>query len=596
MAIRESAVGNKAEPVVVSWSSSDALLYALAVGAGVDDPTGAELEFTTENLAGLAQRVFRLLLSSSATPSRNCSQQPATSTLQWSCMVSSPSTLACAPAGGGQTRIETEIVGIYDKEYRHVDGWERLRTSIRVSSTRMWTNRSSAFLRGYGGFGGRPGPPTRNMVPSRPPDRTVSYVTRTDQALLYRLCGDRNPLHSDPAFARAAGFDRPILHGLCTFGFTGRALLHGVGNSDPACLLSMSGRFTAPVYPGETLIITRSGRWLKGLSPSERLHRPASSSTTGVSAIASIRCDPMTAVRCGIHTPVVILLPGFSATWEADATIEDVAKVATAAERLGYDHVTCSEHVGIPSEVAAVRGARYSGIARRRLATCRRSRDDSRLATNVLVLGYHHPLEIAKRYGTLDRVSNGRLILGLGVGSLKEEFDLLGVAFEDRGRRADEALRALRGSLSQERPAFDGEFYRYSDMIVDPPALQPRVPLWIGGRTARSLRRAVELGDGWVPFGLSAERLASLLEVARATTAWNSRQEPLEVILTNDVPIDPSGDPEEALVVAERLVAAGATMLQLHLRHRSLDHLLEQLDAMSRLPVFAPLRPQVDGS
>ena len=116
-----------------------------------------------------------------------------------------------------------------------------------------------------------------------------------------------------------------------------------------------------------------------------------------------------------------------------DGTIEDVATIARAAERLGYDHLTCSEHVIVPTDVAATRGSRYwDPLATFGYLAAVTSR--IRLATNVLVLGYHHPLEIAKRYGTLDQVSGGRVILGLGVGSLQEEFELLGCPFDDRGR------------------------------------------------------------------------------------------------------------------------------------------------------------------
>src|SRR5690606_8600908 len=118
-----------------------------------------------------------------------------------------------------------------------------------------------------------------------------------------------------------------------------------------------------------------------------------------------------------------------------------------------------------------------------------------RLNTRVLVLGYHHPLEIAKRYGTLDTVSAGRLVLGFGVGSLREEFELLDAPFTDRGVRADEALAALRACMSDTRPEFHGTYYDVADVHVEPSAVQQRVPFWIGGRTARSLRRAVELGD-----------------------------------------------------------------------------------------------------
>ncbi|MGH9113207.1 MAG: MaoC family dehydratase, partial [Acidimicrobiales bacterium] len=91
--------------------------------------------------------------------------------------------------------------------------------------------------------------------PERAPDHEVTYPTRIDQALVYRLSGDRNPLHSDPKFAAMAGFARPILHGLCTYGFTGRALLHSLCDGDPARFRSMSGRFSSPVFPGEALTV-----------------------------------------------------------------------------------------------------------------------------------------------------------------------------------------------------------------------------------------------------------------------------------------------------------------------------------------------------
>jgi acyl dehydratase len=112
------------------------------------------------------------------------------------------------------------------------------------------------FIRGAGGWGGERGPSARSAPPERAPDDTVAYTTRPDQALLYRLNGDRNPLHSDPSFAARGGFDTPILHGLCTYGFTGRALLHTLCGSDPARFVSMSGRFSQPVLPGQTLTVS----------------------------------------------------------------------------------------------------------------------------------------------------------------------------------------------------------------------------------------------------------------------------------------------------------------------------------------------------
>src|SRR3984885_14073848 len=214
--------------------------------------------------------------------------------------------------------------------------------------------------------------------------------------------------------------------------------------------------------------------------------------------------------KLSVSTPVVITLP-HSGSWEKDASIEDLTQIAETADRLGYHHLTCSEHIALPAAAQERRGTRYwNPLATLGYLAARTQR--IRLATNVLVLGYHHPLEISKRYGTLDKVSNGRLILGVGVGSLKEEFDLLGAPFDDRGPRGDDALKALRASLSVAEPAYHGEFYSFDGMVVDPCAVQDRVPIWIGGRTLRSLRRAATLADGWAPSNLRLQEVRDWLD------------------------------------------------------------------------------------
>lgn len=200
-------------------------------------------------------------------------------------------------------------------------------------------------------------------------------------------------------------------------------------------------------------------------------------------------------MKLGIATPVVTNVAGAPLEWERSAGIEEIGTVAETADRLGYHHMTCSEHIGLPSTETGRRGARYwDPLATFGYAAARTTH--IRFATMTLVLGYHHPLAIVKRYGTLDHVSNGRVILGVGVGSLKEEFDLLGAPFDDRGARGDDALRALRAALPTNEPAYDGEFYSFAGLTVDPCAVQPYLPIWIGGRTRRSLRRAVTLADG----------------------------------------------------------------------------------------------------
>jgi probable F420-dependent oxidoreductase len=286
-------------------------------------------------------------------------------------------------------------------------------------------------------------------------------------------------------------------------------------------------------------------------------------------------------MRFGIATPVLTLLPRAHARWEASAHFDDVVAIAQAADELGYDHLTCSEHVAIPDEVTATRGARYwDPLATFGALSAHTTR--IRFATFVLVLGYHHPLEIAKRYGTLDRVTDGRLTLGVGVGSLEAEFELIDAAFADRGPRADDALRALRAIFGQERPDYHGTHYDISGFVVDPCGTQRDIPIWVGGRTARSLRRSIELADGWAPFGLEPGEVAALLEHGRTTEAWIARTRALDVWL-QPAPLDPLGDPRSTRDAIQELRAAGATGISARFVHHSREHYLDQLEALAEL-------------
>jgi probable F420-dependent oxidoreductase len=237
--------------------------------------------------------------------------------------------------------------------------------------------------------------------------------------------------------------------------------------------------------------------------------------------------------------------------------------------------MTCSEHIGLPSTEAARRGSRYwDPLATFGYASARTRQ--IRFATMTLVLGYHHPLAIVKRYGTLDHVSGGRVILGVGVGSLKEEFDLLGAPFEDRGARGDDALRALRAALASNEPAYDGEFYSFGGLTVDPCALQPHMPIWIGGRTKRSLRRAVTLADGWCPFYVSIDTAAEWLQSFDLPPGF-------EVVMPADKLLDPVGEPEVTRDILKTMASGGTTTLSARFVHHSLAHYLEQIHALAEL-------------
>lgn len=278
-------------------------------------------------------------------------------------------------------------------------------------------------------------------------------------------------------------------------------------------------------------------------------------------------------LRIGLVSPVVTANPGAHDDWEAGAGIEGLARIATVADGLGFDHLTCSEHVAVPTAVAAERGATYwDPLATFGYLAARTTR--IRLATQVLVLGYHHPLEIAKRYGTLDVVSGGRVVLGLGVGSLEEEFALLGATFEGRGAIADDALAALRASLGRRTPSYAGTHYSFDGVVVEPHAVQDRVPLWIGGRTPRSLRRALALGDGWVPFGLGLSALTDMLAKAELPEGF-------EVVLSPGRPVDALGDRDATATRLRRVLDAGATMISTAVHATSADHYCEQLAALA---------------
>jgi len=255
MPLNLDAVGTVSEPTESSWDSKDAILYALGVGAGTD-----ELAFVTENSIDVDQKVLPtmpVVLGAIGGGMSNLGD------FNWAMLVHGEQGVRLhqpLPVSG-TISSQTEITGIYDKGKGALVVMETRSTDVATGEP-LFDTMMSAFIRGEGGFGGDRGPSgPQNVPPERDPDHSVTYQTRPDQALLYRLSGDRNPLHSDPQFAALAGFDRPILHGLCTFGFTGRALLHTLCDSDPARFTAMEGRFSSPVFPGEALTVNM---WVDG--------------------------------------------------------------------------------------------------------------------------------------------------------------------------------------------------------------------------------------------------------------------------------------------------------------------------------------------
>ena len=248
MPLNPDAVGSVSEPTTVSWTSKDALLYAVSVGAGTN-----ELAYTTENTKDMPQQVlptFPVVIPGAGGTFASMGTFNPAMLVHGSQSVTLHQPLPVS----GTASVVGRIAAMYDKGKAAVVVTESVATD--ESGIPLYTTGASLFIRGEGGWGGDRGPSgPQNVPPERAADHSVTYQTSVDQALVYRLNGDRNPLHSDPSFAAMGGFDRPILHGLCTYGFTGRALLHSVCGGESARFKHVEGRFASPVIPGEPLTI-----------------------------------------------------------------------------------------------------------------------------------------------------------------------------------------------------------------------------------------------------------------------------------------------------------------------------------------------------
>ncbi|MGQ4386877.1 MaoC/PaaZ C-terminal domain-containing protein [Streptomyces sp. SAS_270] len=236
----------------ITWGSKDVQLYHLGLGAGTPATDPDELRYTLES---------RLhVLPSFATVAGAGSP----GVIGGLSMPGVDVDLARVLHGGqsievhrpipveGTASATARIAAVYDKGKAAI---LVMRTEVADADGPLWTNDAQIFVRGEGGWGGDRGPSTRLEDPTGPPDRTVERPIREDQALLYRLSGDWNPLHADPEFAKLAGFDRPILHGLCTYGMTLKAVVDTVLGGDVARVRSYTTRFAGVVFPGETLRI-----------------------------------------------------------------------------------------------------------------------------------------------------------------------------------------------------------------------------------------------------------------------------------------------------------------------------------------------------
>lgn len=302
----------------------------------------------------------------------------------------------------------------------------------------------------------------------------------------------------------------------------------------------------------------------------------------------------------GIQLPVQSQSTIYAEPWEAAAGPEDLLAVARAADRAGFAYLASCDHVAIPRHLAsAMSTVWYDPVAT--LAFLAAATERTRLLSHVAVVGLRHPLLTAKQYATLDHLSGGRLILGVGAGHVREEFEVLGADFERRGAVLDESIDALRAALgTEEFPEHHGGLYDFEELGQRPRPAQDSVPLWVGGSSPAALRRSALKGDGWLPQGdprdLLPDRIARIRRLREEAGiegpfTVGAIAEPLYVGTPGwDVGRRTVSGPVEAIAGSLRAFSAmGVDQVQMRFRSRSRDELLAQIEQFGK--EVAPLLP-----
>ncbi|GHE00423.1 LLM class F420-dependent oxidoreductase [Streptomyces alanosinicus] len=290
----------------------------------------------------------------------------------------------------------------------------------------------------------------------------------------------------------------------------------------------------------------------------------------------------------GIQLPVQAQSALFAESWEADAGPADLVALARAVDAAGFAYLAACEHVGVPRRLApAMSTVWYDPVAT--LAHLAAVTERVRLLSHVAVVGLRHPLLTAKQYATLDHLSGGRLVLGVGAGHVREEFEVLGADFERRGAVLDETIDALRAALGPEEfPEHHGKFHDFAGLGQRPRPAQPEVPVWVGGSSPAAVRRAALKGDGWLPQGDPRNRLPAQIARLRRLRAEAGAEGPFTVgAITEPVYVGRAGwevgrgtltgAPREIAESLRAYRAMGVDQIQVRLRSRSRAELVEQV-------------------
>ena len=231
-------------------------------------------------------------------------------------------------------------------------------------------------------------------------------------------------------------------------------------------------------------------------------------------------------VAFGMQLPIQSQSTIFVQPWEPTAGVAELVQITQACETAGFDYVAVCDHVAIPADKAeAMSTTWWDTVAT--LSYLAAVTERVRLLSHVYVLPYRHPLAVAKAWATLDQLSGGRAILGVGTGHVEGEFEALEVPFADRGRLLDEAIDAVRVALHDEFATHVGERWRFDAVGQRPRPVQARVPIWVGGSSKPAMRRAAERGDGWLPQGPPEGGMAAGIEYVRNHRAATRGDEPI---------------------------------------------------------------------
>ncbi|MFI2617972.1 TIGR03619 family F420-dependent LLM class oxidoreductase [Streptomyces sp. NPDC018584] len=294
----------------------------------------------------------------------------------------------------------------------------------------------------------------------------------------------------------------------------------------------------------------------------------------------------------GMQLPVQSQSSLYAEPWEADATPGDLVEIARTADRAGFAYLASCDHVAIPRRLAEAMGTTwYDPVAT--LSYLAAATENVRLMSHVAIVGLRHPLLTAKQYATLDHLSGGRLILGVGAGHVPEEFEALGVDFARRGPVLDETIDALRAALGpDEYPEHHGARYHFGGLGQRPRPAQRHVPLWVGGSSPAAIRRAATRADGWLPQGDPRDKLPAQIAKLRRLRAQAGIEEPIVIgAITEALYVGEPGRPvgrrtlhgePEALAESLRAYAAmGVDQIQVRFRSRGRDELTDQMRAFA---------------